>query len=118
MFDDDQADEHEWDEYDPAPPEPDYELPELLADLTAPWRQQAACRDQPTEWWFPDYRTGFGDAHPRAKRICAACPVREDCLTAGLVELHGYWGGESMRSRARIAQHRRIDAQRAARGLT
>jgi len=95
-------------------PDDDYDLPKLLADITAPWRQQAACRGKPTWWWYPTR-----DEHATAAiAICRTCPVRSDCLTAGLDEAHGHWGGESERGRRRIRQIRSIRAQRAARGLT
>lgn len=111
MLDDDQADDEE---FEPAPPEPDYELPTLGADLHAPWRERAACKGKPTWWWYPTR----GEVPERALAVCRACPVRQDCLTAGLNEAHGHWGGESERGRRRIKQHRTIRAQRAARGLT
>jgi hypothetical protein len=39
------------------------------------WHEHAACLPHPTEWWWPDT-----DAHAKkAKKICAACPVQDDC---------------------------------------
>jgi len=43
-----------------------------------------------------------------AKAVCASCPVRVDCLEAGMPEYRGVWGG--------LTRHERIqrrDAQRA-----
>lgn len=115
MLDDDQDDELD-DEYEPAPPEPDYDLPKLLADLNAPWRQRAACRGKPTWQWYPsrgEVLTGL------ARSCCASCPVREECLSDAISRNElGFWGGESERGRRRIRQHRTVRAQRAARGLT
>lgn len=44
-----------------------------------------------------------------ARRICGGCPVRNDCLIAGLRE-DGVWGGTQANERTRI----RIRATRAA----
>jgi WhiB family redox-sensing transcriptional regulator len=62
------------------------------------WRNEAACRDEKTDLFFP-----IGEVGPAArqihdaKQICAVCPVREPCLQWAL-EVgadHGVWGGLS-----------------------
>lgn len=56
------------------------------------WRLHAKCRDSNPGRFYPDR----GDAATvnQAKAVCATCPVRGDCLLAGLdgMEL-GIWGG-------------------------
>jgi WhiB family transcriptional regulator, redox-sensing transcriptional regulator len=56
------------------------------------WQRDAACLDHPGEWWFPDKHRKDGSL---AKRVCAGCPVRVECLTYALGgnEDHGIWGG-------------------------
>ncbi|GAA2025302.1 hypothetical protein GCM10009839_24170 [Catenulispora yoronensis] len=62
------------------------------------WQAAAACRGLPSAAFFSP--TGErGEARERreqaAKRICAGCPVREECaaFAVALGERHGTWGG-------------------------
>ena len=61
------------------------------------WRNDAACRGLPTEWWYPDQ----GDNAHRAKAICAECPVTTQCgnYAEANEELYGIWGGGANRTR-------------------
>ena len=45
-----------------------------------------------------------GATNAAAKRICAACPVSQECLEYAIVErlVHGVWGGMSVRQRREI----------------
>lgn len=43
------------------------------------WHRQAACREHDTQLFFPE--PGEDDEGLTAKRICAGCPVRDQCLT-------------------------------------
>jgi WhiB family transcriptional regulator, redox-sensing transcriptional regulator len=56
------------------------------------WTKEALCRDQPDTLFF----TGVGQNPTAARRLCAMCPVQEDCLYYALIydEL-GVWGGFS-----------------------
>ena len=66
------------------------------------WREDAACRSSDPDVFFPDGEDVVGIA--QAKAICAACPVREDCL-AFAVELNqtdGIWGGRTPAERRRL----------------
>jgi WhiB family redox-sensing transcriptional regulator len=69
---------------------------ELLNDLIAPWKLDAACREHPELSWFPER----GEDQSRQRAICAACLVRTECLAASQGE-HGIWGGTSERARKR-----------------
>jgi WhiB family redox-sensing transcriptional regulator len=64
------------------------------------WLDQAKCKDQRPAVFFP---TQGGDA-ATPKRICMACPVRQQCLDYALAqpELTGIWGGTSHRQREKI----------------
>jgi len=74
------------------------------------WQFYAACRDYPADMWFP------ADNQPwrivAAKQICRGCPVRTECATAGLTEIHGIWGGqtppERQRCREELQRRRRL----------
>lgn len=92
----------------------------------AGWRARAACRDWPTELFFPkrgaDKRS---DEHLAsiARSVCATCPVRPPCLMVALgfesreesglprpSQLAGIWGGTNERERR--ALRRQIAAGR------
>lgn len=64
------------------------------------WEARAACKNQKTNIWYP--RRGK-DPRP-AKKICASCPVRRDCLSYALKyrENVGIWGGLTARERRRL----------------
>jgi WhiB family transcriptional regulator, redox-sensing transcriptional regulator len=63
------------------------------------WMLEARCLDADPEAFFPEK----GGSTREAKRICAACPVREECLDYALThdERFGIWGGLSERERRR-----------------
>lgn len=85
------------------------------AIYTSDWRQRAACKDFPTELFFPkrggdkrsdDHRASI------ARSVCALCPVRMPCLMVALggelqgegamprpSQLSGIWGGTNERER-------------------
>ena len=76
-------------------------LPALLAELLHPpaWHAEAACRDHPGINFFPE----AGEPSDAARAICFRCPVRDDCLEAGLAgNERGIWGGTSYRYRNRL----------------
>jgi WhiB family redox-sensing transcriptional regulator len=70
----------------------------------APWRDRAACLGMDKGVFFQD--GGHADA---AKRVCAECPVRSECLDYAIAnhERHGIWGGYGREDRLRIAARRR-----------
>jgi len=51
------------------------------------WTDRAACRGQPLDAWFPPAGAALV-AYERARRVCAACPVRADCLDEDLRVAH------------------------------
>ena len=46
------------------------------ARFAARWRELAACRGTDLNLFFPER----GESAGPARRVCAACPVREPCL--------------------------------------
>jgi WhiB family redox-sensing transcriptional regulator len=77
------------------------------------WLARAACRGMDPELFFPDR----GESTEPAKAVCAACPVRAECLDYALTngERFGVWGGASERER-RALRRDRARAARADRG--
>lgn len=77
------------------------------------WRTRAACSTADPELFFPIGTTGpaLGQVEA-AKRVCAGCPVREDCLEFALASNQeaGIWGGlteDERRTLKRARQRRR-----------
>ena len=80
--------------------------PIVLEASARAWMLDAACRDLPTEIFFPPpNRQGAADTK-KALAVCRSCPVREACLAYALTfpdrSLPGIWGGETERSRSRM----------------
>lgn len=79
-------------------------------DPAASWRDDALCAQVGSDLFFPEK----GGSTRGAKKLCAGCDVREQCLEYALTreERFGIWGGLSERERRRVVLLRR----RAARG--
>ena len=72
------------------------------------WRNRAACLFHDTELWFErkDYRK-----INRAKAICRACPVKDQCLEYALETRpeYGIFGGETPSKRRQLVKERKND---------
>jgi WhiB family redox-sensing transcriptional regulator len=66
------------------------------------WRALALCAEVDPELFFPNK----GESSRPAKRICAVCEVRAECLQDALDrgEQFGVWGGTSERERRVLAR--------------
>ncbi len=65
------------------------------------WQADALCREYPDVDYFPSP----GRSSAAAKKICARCLVRAECLSYALElgpEVHGIFGGTTARERARM----------------
>lgn len=64
------------------------------------WQQQALCAQTDPEAFYPEK----GGSAREAKRICARCDVRAECLDYALThdERYGVYGGYSERERRRM----------------
>lgn len=70
------------------------------------WRDKANCKGN-TEDFFPDENDPLAEQREKfAKAKCAACPVRELCLEAGLGEKFGIWGGTNPKERVILRRSR------------
>lgn len=74
----------------------------LVVVQPSTWRNLAACRGLDPELFYPDR----GESTFQAKTVCRSCPVRGDCLAAGLTERFGIWAGTSERERRRLRRSR------------
>ena len=73
------------------------------------WMEQAACKGDPVETFFP----ASGGQYGKAKRRCEECEVRTECLEYALLvsavdPVHGYWGGTTETERKVIMRQRDI----------
>jgi len=78
-------------------------LPELPEYIPA-WMADALCAQTDPEAFFPPK----GGTVSHAKKVCATCPVRAECLAWALEtdERFGYWGGKTERERRKLRQAR------------
>jgi WhiB family redox-sensing transcriptional regulator len=80
------------------------ETRELVCFVSQPgdWRARALCAQVDPDIFFPDK----GESPAAAKRVCASCEVRAECLQDALDrnERFGVWGGLSERERRVLAR--------------
>ncbi|MGH9212845.1 MAG: WhiB family transcriptional regulator [Acidimicrobiales bacterium] len=74
--------------------------------MNTEWMARGNCADESPAVLFPSDGVGV----EIARRICAGCPVREQCLEYALANRidHGVWGGLSERERRRVLKRRRM----------
>lgn len=67
---------------------------------TLPWGREAKCLEADPDSFYPEK----GGSTREAKRICALCTVRDECLEYALAndERFGIWGGMSERERRKL----------------
>jgi WhiB family redox-sensing transcriptional regulator len=87
------------------------QTPEAAAELlgwagggSEAWRDEALCRQVDPELFFPD----TGGSVREAKRVCAGCPVRKQCLDWAIAhdQRYGVWGGLTVNERTRLRRQR------------
>lgn len=69
------------------------------------WRDDAACRDEDPDLFFPIGTTGPAlMQEAEAKAVCGRCPVREPCLRWAVEAGQdlGIWGGTNETERRRL----------------
>jgi WhiB family redox-sensing transcriptional regulator len=71
---------------------------ELVYGRRPAWHVEAACRGRGVNQWFPEQ----GESLEPARVVCASCPVRAECLQAGMDEAHGVWAGTSAVQRRKV----------------
>lgn len=75
-----------------------------IPDTDLTWQEQGACVGLDPALFFTERVEGAGTDNAEAKKVCARCEVRVDCLDYALAtrEMFGVWGGKSERERRRI----------------
>ena len=75
-------------------------MQQRISDEELPWAEEALCAYVDPDVFFPEK----GGSSREAKRICAQCAVRGECLDYALAndERFGIWGGLSERERRRF----------------
>lgn len=93
------------------------ELAELIGALPGEWADHGVCRDSRDDVHYPtgaEDSPGYRLAAAIAKRECAGCPVRTECLSFALDthEPYGVWGGTTPAERRDLIRRDR-DQRRA-----
>ncbi len=81
------------------------ELSLLIERARPAWQTRGSCRSGgQTDAFFPSR----GESHEAARRVCAGCEVRSECLDYALEQgiHHGVWGGTSEAERGRLRRRR------------
>jgi WhiB family redox-sensing transcriptional regulator len=84
----------------------------------ANWRSAAACQSADPDLFFPISSSGPAEQQiARAKRICANCVVRRECLEYAVTheQVYGIWGGTTAEDRQRDRRRKRRAAAAAKR---
>jgi hypothetical protein len=64
------------------------------------WRDDAACRDEDLNLFYPKSEEVLP---PAVERLCSSCPVEADCLAWALRhEDHGMWARTTPKKRSRL----------------
>lgn len=63
------------------------------------WHDDASCRETDPESFYIEHGGNYAS---ELFEMCHNCPVKVQCLAAGLTETHGLWGGATERERRRV----------------
>lgn len=82
-----------------------FELLNLGSPDATEWMLDALCAETDPEVFFPE----VGQPNTDAKRVCAACSVRVECLEDALArrDFHGVLGGMSAKQRLALVKQRK-----------
>lgn len=83
----------------------------LEADRPDEWRTRGACHGL---WELFD--VDIGDHAAKAKRVCAGCPVRAECLDEAMAEEGGTWRANRACVRGGLTSHERYELWRCLNG--
>jgi WhiB family redox-sensing transcriptional regulator len=79
-------------------------MPAPVASALGEWNGRGLCVGEDPEVFFPSH----GEPGTDAREICAACPVRGDCLNyATEADEFGIWGGLDQQERRNLKRRRR-----------
>lgn len=72
------------------------------------WHGQGLCIGEDPDIFFPSN----GDPGTRAREVCSACPVRQDCLEYAMeADEFGIWGGLDQHERRNLKRRQRRRAR-------
>lgn len=74
------------------------------------WQESAACRYEDPELFYPIGTRDVSSVHTaQAKRVCARCPVKSECLSEALRDRirYGIWGGKTEHEREQMIRRAR-----------
>lgn len=67
------------------------------------WTATPSCSTTDPEMWFADEETSVYPDIKLLQRVCAECPVRQQCFDYALsVNVEGYWAGTTPRIREKM----------------
>jgi WhiB family redox-sensing transcriptional regulator len=77
-----------------------------LTEADLAWHEDAACVGTDPDSFYPEPGPGITEDIAAAKRVCARCPVRAECLAYALAhdEREGIWGGTTAQERRRLTR--------------
>ena len=81
-----------------------------VTGTTVTWQAEAACLSADPDLFFPISATGPAEQQiARAKKVCARCAVRLECLEFALDhdQMYGIWGGTTAEDRRRDRRRKR-----------
>lgn len=81
-----------------------------MTEYSTEWRTAGACLTADPDLFFPVAVGAFASSQvARAQRICAGCPVKQQCLDFAMRtrEPTGIWGGTTPEERIRVLRSRR-----------
>jgi WhiB family redox-sensing transcriptional regulator len=72
------------------------------------WKRRAKCKGEDPALFFPNLDTSKYKDFAKIKKLCAACPVRVECLDYAVeFESDGYWGGMTANARLKLVEKRK-----------
>jgi WhiB family redox-sensing transcriptional regulator len=78
-------------------------MPGPIAPGVGDWLGRSLCAGENPDIFFPPH----GAAGTKAREVCAACPVRSDCLKyATEADEFGIWGGLDQQERRNLKRRR------------
>ena len=79
-------------------------MPGPVGSALGEWHSRGRCTGEDPEAFFPSH----GDPGTGARRVCAACSVRDECLSyATAADEFGIWGGLDQQERRNLNRRQR-----------
>lgn len=80
----------------------------MISPTLSALAEHGLCSQVDPELFFPPR----GGSNAEARRVCGACPVRQQCLEVAMAEgVSGIWGGTSHKQRIEMGGRRDLDRE-------